>query len=121
MRFQANGVGREASGSPVHSLVCLLLVALLLHNPFIALILCHGGLTVQHPPSNRSTVGSSELQHFTPVAKDFEAAISPFVCLGEIFVQLAERESAPAIDTAPEPVALSGFSSNLWFRPPPFA
>src|SRR5215468_7167751 len=44
--------------------ICVLLVALLLYNPFIALYCSHGPNSVHTPERNRATVGSSELQHF---------------------------------------------------------
>ena len=47
--------------------VSLLLIALLLYNPFLALASHSDGLTYQALARHRATVGASELDHFTPV------------------------------------------------------
>ncbi len=123
MNEQKKEVGPPTRGSAsrLQTLVCFLLVALLLYNPFIALIHSQAGLTVHHPPRNRSTVGSSELQHFTPVGKNLKAATTPVAYLGEIVVRLVKMKFPLPSDTLVFPVALQEFSSSLWFRPPPSA
>lgn len=111
--------GRGSITSPLRVLVCLLLVALLIYNPFIALFRSHTGLTLHLPPSNRSTVGASELQHFSPVGKDLRLAICLAVCLGGTFLLVTEHLLPSTLENAPAPVVPNDLSSNLWFRPPP--
>jgi hypothetical protein len=62
--FQALKSG-EARAFPRHRVwLCLLLAGLFLYNPFLAGAGSFGGLNLRHPPSNRATIGSSELQQF---------------------------------------------------------
>lgn len=101
--------------------VYLVLAGLLLYNPFLALIHSHTGLSMQDLPRNRATVGSSELQHFSPVTNALTADIVAARCMGNIVPVLQEKEFHLAIDATPSTVILRDFSSNLWFRPPPSA
>src|SRR5579863_3967868 len=48
--------------------VCLALIVLLIHNPYILAPAKAAGLNVSHLPSYRATVAASELQHFTPAS-----------------------------------------------------
>jgi len=68
MRFP-NDIAARRAVSNRYAWVCLLLVLLLLYNPFLMAPGSDGGLNVRHPASNRATVGSSELQHFTSAAR----------------------------------------------------
>ena len=121
MLFQSRRDQSSACAFSLKALASFLLALLLLYNPFIALLHSHSGLTIHHPPSNRSTVGSSELQHFSPVGKSLKAAVSPVVCLGEFQMAVAEHDYPEPIESSSIPVSLPEFSSNLWFRPPPSA
>src|SRR5580658_5140423 len=48
--------------------VCLSLIVLLVHNPYLIAPAKAGGLNVSHLPSYRATLAASELQHFSPVS-----------------------------------------------------
>jgi hypothetical protein len=102
--------------------MCVLLAGLFLFNPFLAANLASGNLTVCHPASHRATVGSSELEKFAP-PNNTAAAVLPNIADAQEFIplltaanpiqrQYAEREE---IVVTPQ----TGFSSSLWFRPPP--
>jgi cytosine/uracil/thiamine/allantoin permease len=99
--------------------VCLLLAALVVYNPFLGGAEFGAGLCVRHPASNRATVGASELQHFTP--------INSRAILSTVFFQMAEylggldqvtseRRSFGAAVGLP---ATQYLPASLWFRPPP--
>lgn len=119
MGIRSKRVGQPAVISGWQSLVCLLLIALLLYNPFVALIHSHAGLTVHHPPRNRATVGASELQHYTPVGKNLSVVATREPCAIELFVQVTQEKAPLATEVSPFQPIRSDFSSNLWFRPPP--
>ncbi len=100
--------------------VSLLLIALLLYNPFLALVGHSDGLTYQALARHRATVGASELDHFTPVEGD-NAQLEAIV--EQIFVRLTlERKEFPTPilqdPKLPQPVELI---ASVWFRPPPAA
>jgi len=101
------------------SLVCFCLALFLLYNPYMAALGSTNGLNVRHPASNRATVGSSELQHFSPAdGKDklsiaAIASVEPFAFSPDV--------SSQAFELLPQVVspAQQFFGSSLWFRPPP--
>jgi hypothetical protein len=110
----------EAHAVPKHRVwLCLLLASLFLYNPFLAGADSFGGLNLRHPPSNRATIGSSELQQFrvTNGRSTFaisEAALIEFhTSLPEPSVEVSE---GPAEDILP---AQQFVCASLWFRPPP--
>lgn len=118
MRF-SNDIDAHRSVSNRRVCVCVILILLLLYNPFSMASSSDGGLNVRHPASNRATVGSSELQHFSPIAgKD---------CGGLPDLAVAEVFTAPPISideglfvtdqTFLPPLQFS--PASLWFRPPP--
>lgn len=100
--------------------LCFLLMVLLIHNPYLIAPLNADGLNVSHRPSYRATVGTSELQHFSP--PDNQSALTA----------LAVRRSndpVPVLQDDRYPFASSAevlsppqqfWFSGLWFRPPPF-
>jgi|SRR5215471_9422461 len=49
------------------ALFCLVLVGLLLYNPFAGLCGANDGLSYEQLARNRATLGASELQHFSPI------------------------------------------------------
>jgi hypothetical protein len=92
----------------------------MLYNPFVALVHTANGLSVQHLCSNRATVGSGELQDFSPVQKFLAKVVSPteyLVCL----VPAPTIIFPIATDTDTDKTFRYDFASNLWFRPPPSA
>jgi hypothetical protein len=103
----------------INIVVCLALGLLFLYNPYIAVTPSFSGLNVHHSLSYRATVGSSELQHFSPtdarkilarsVASVLNWLDSPAI---PIVSRLTEVSPHPAC-------AFEGVCSDLWFRPPP--
>jgi hypothetical protein len=100
----------------------VLLAGLFLYNPFLATSRASDNLTVCHPASHRATVGSSELEQFTP-PNDTAAAFFPNIAdTQELVPRLAGRNSAQRQYAEQEEVVATPqtrFSSSLWFRPPP--
>jgi hypothetical protein len=113
---------RRESVSLWRILTCVLLAGLLLYNPFLAASRASDSLSVCHPASHRATVGSSELERFTqpndtalaflPNLADVQELIPRFVAMHSTQRQYAEQEEVVASSQ-------TGFSSSLWFRPPP--
>jgi hypothetical protein len=103
------------------AVVCLLLAGLLLYNPFLSLIHSSTGLSVHRLARNRATVGSAELQHFSPVSIEVAADVLLVERTGEIIATSGGQDFQLAIDFTRDLVITPDFSSNLWFRPPPSA
>jgi hypothetical protein len=97
------------------------LAGLLLYNPFFFLIHSSSGLSVHHLSRNRATVGSAELQHFSPVSSDVAEGAVPADRTGEIIAIPRGQEILLATDLTRDRVITPDLSSNLWFRPPPSA
>jgi hypothetical protein len=99
--------------------VCVLLIGLLLYNPFAALTTASDGLSYQALARHRASVGASEMQHFAPVkAKSAHVDVSVRTPTGEL---PAPREEARLDGGRVHlPLLLEGMAS-LWFRPPPRA
>jgi hypothetical protein len=77
------------------------------------------GLNFCHPESNRATVGTCELQHFS-TADGKDKLPTPAIAPVEPFLSFPELSSQ---DFALFPQIVSPaqqfFGSSLWFRPPP--
>jgi hypothetical protein len=103
-------------------LTCVLLAGLFLYNPFLAASRASNSLTVCHPASHRATVGSSELEQFTP-PNDTPAVFLPNITdTQELLPRLAAGNSTQWQSVELEEIVATpqtGFSSSLWFRPPP--
>jgi hypothetical protein len=101
--------------------VCLVLIASILYNPFFALKIQSDGLVYASLARHRSTVGSSEMQHYPPVqAKYAEPAAAVEETATKIsVVQGAQTEYAARVilDQAlpPQPELIA----SVCFRPPP--
>ncbi len=97
---------------------CVLLAALILYNPFMALYGSHVAYSVHTPERNRATVGSSELQYFGPIQDEFqqtdltveENREDVAVPAGSYVARGFEREEA---------VPLPDYRPKVWSRPPP--
>jgi hypothetical protein len=102
-------------------LTCLLLAGLFLYNPFPAASRTSGSLTVCHPASYRGTIASSELEQFTPPNRGVAALLPNANAVQVLIRYLDANNSTPPYYTEQEDVATpqTGFSSSLWFRPPP--
>jgi len=100
--------------------VSVLVIGLLLYNPFIALLSHTDGLAFQELARHRSTVGASEMQHYASAQEDGAPAD---VIIEEAFSApvLTTNESSyhpffeQVLPQHPELVA------SVWFRPPPAA
>jgi hypothetical protein len=112
--------GRRGAARIWRVAVCFLLAGLFLYNPFLISHREDGNLTICHPASHRATVGSSELEQFPqrgkvvaalPDLDVVEVAIDLTVAISPTPRQTIDREA----DASPQ----TGFSSSLWFRPPP--
>ena len=96
-----------------------LLIGLLLYNPFLILVGHSGGLTYQALARHRATVGSSEMQHYSPVP---EKDAQPEVIIDEIFAAIMvvenKQSASPTFENEvlPQRPELIG---SVWFRPPP--
>jgi hypothetical protein len=105
----------------LQAVVCLLLAGLLLYNPFLSLLHSPAGLSLHHLSRNRATVGSGELQPFSPVSSDVAEDVLPPNRTGEIIAIASGQAILLATDLMRDRVITPDFSSNLWFRPPPSA
>lgn len=98
--------------------ICVLLIGLVVYNPFFALCGSSGNLSYQRLARNRATIGSSELQQFSPVSTPtaqadlavVENGAEPAAAVQETQPGMVQQEVAPL---QPELYA------SLWFRPPP--
>lgn len=98
--------------------ICLLLAALFLYNPFANMAAAANGLAIAHRESNRSTVGSAELQHFTSAPSQETCTIevatvasfrADLAVIAVFPIRHEEARIRPQMATVP----------SLWFRPPP--
>jgi hypothetical protein len=98
----------------------LLLIGLLLYNPFLSLVSHENGLAYQQLQRHRATVGASELQHFSPV----QAENAPLeAVLVEVFanpVAADDKFSGHQFQSESLPPRLE-LIDRIWFRPPPSA
>ena len=76
---------------------------------------------MHHLSPNRASVGSAELQPFSPVSSDVAAEAVSADRTGEIIAIPRGREILLATDLTRDRVITPDLSSNLWFRPPPSA
>jgi len=100
--------------------VPVLLVVLMLYNPFVALVSHHAdGLSYQGLARHRATVGASEMQHYSPVEAEQALPEVEAVRVGFIVVE-DESSAAPSLEdeTLPQRPELT---TSVWFRPPPAA
>jgi hypothetical protein len=100
---------------------CLLLAVLSLYNPFLAAHPSNGSITVCHPVSHRASVGCSELEPFTQPDDNAADSLSEADAVQVLILHIADRdpESRQFVEHHPAANPQTGFSSSLWFRPPP--
>jgi hypothetical protein len=98
--------------------LCVLLAALFFYNPFVALISPAGNLAYHSPARNRSTVGASELQQFSPQQSLHVQPELSFVNLVAA-IQPLQHTWRPAHFVEARIAPLAKLPSNLRFRPPP--
>ena len=104
----------------MHIWVCVLLGALLLYNPFIALYYSHDTIEVHTLQRNRASVGASELQHFSPVQDDIQQADIDLDSNREEVAAPAGSYLARGFEREVE-VPQSDSEFKVWSRPPPLA
>jgi len=121
MRADRKVLEPRANVTRLQAPICALLACLLLFNPFLFLIHYSAGLSVHHLSRNRATVGSAELQHFSPVSEEMSADILLEERVAEIKRTQGGQTFQLATDLTRGHVVTADFSSNLWFRPPPSA
>jgi hypothetical protein len=111
-----NGAGGLARWQVV---LCLLLAALVVYNPYLAGAGSGTGLCVQHSASYRATVGASELQHFTPQdGRGVLAAATPAILFFLNYLVGLRPEARRYAERVVAPKGIS-LPASLWFRPPP--
>jgi hypothetical protein len=101
------------------ALLCLVLIGLMLYNPFVGLWGSNDGLCYDHLARNRATVGASELQHFSPVTNSTNSQTEldidvPAIGLLQIVTEEVSREDLQEV-ILPQ----IEFCTSLWNRPPP--
>jgi hypothetical protein len=104
----------------LHVWMCVLLAALILYNPFAALWYSHSLIEVHTLQRNRATVGSSELQHFSPVQDEIQKADIDLEANREELAVPAGSYVARGFEREVE-VPQSVIVSKVWSRPPPLA
>jgi hypothetical protein len=115
------GLPIEASRARNRAAVCLVLIALLLYNPFFTILGTSQDLSVKHPLSYRATVAGSELRRCTidstdPLVPELRAAILHAAIL---FTPTHQVVLVQPGDTAG--LLSQASCDNIWFRPPPSA
>jgi len=119
MMAGTNVTDRRAGPTRIGAAVCFFLVILLLSNPFLTLLRAPGDASVRHPASHRATIGSSELQHFSPVSSEAALDLSVARDDSERIPTQASRPVRNTFDNQELLPAAPEFSASLWFRPPP--
>ena len=98
--------------------LCLLLIMLVVYNPFGALSGSSDRLSYDKLARNRASIGSSELQHFSPVSSP-DSRVESYVDVLSAEPRSCAQESQPRRDRQEwipaEPELLAG----VWSRPPP--
>jgi len=109
----------QERGAKRHAWVCLLLAFLFLYNPYLSAPGSVGRLNVEHPASHRATVGSSELERYSPTGNESAHVFVAFFS-ANFFSFPAQSPShsspIPRSELLPPQRILC---ASLWFRPPP--
>jgi hypothetical protein len=107
------------SGAKRHAWVCLLLALLFLYNPYLSAHCSGDGLSVQHPASHRATVGSSELEKYSPLgSQDTHLFVAFF--FAKVISFLPSDDSQSLLPQGSELLSSQQFlCASLRFRPPP--
>lgn len=98
--------------------ISLLLIGVVLYNPFMGLFHAGDRPSYDKLARNRATVGSSELQHYSPAPELTERAIPNVEYKSAEPLQPMEEEHRVTVQPevkALQPEGLAG----IWFRPPP--
>jgi hypothetical protein len=111
---RGTGVHRQ-----IEIFVCLALAVLFLYNPYLAVTPSSSVLNVHHSLSYRATVGSSELQHFSPTDARKIFALSVATVLSWLDFSANPIVSRVTEVSAHPAGAFEVVCSDSWFRPPP--
>jgi hypothetical protein len=98
--------------------VCLsvLLIGLVVYNPFLALTNHADGLSYQALARHRATVGATEMQHFSPM----QAETGQLQAIVERIELVVEKTEFSLGTFQPErPAKRPELTASVWFRPPP--
>ena len=98
--------------------MCVLLIGLVAYNPFAALGGSFSNLSYEKLARNRATIGSSEMQQFSPV---LNPTVQPDIDVEARGAEpaAAVQESEPGMDQREVIFLQPELFANLWFRPPP--
>ena len=115
------GLPIETNRARNRAAVCLVLIALLLYNPFFTILGTSQDLSVKHPLSYRATVAGSELRRCTidstdPLVPELRA---PILHAAILFTPTHQVVHVQPSDTAG--LLSQASCDNIWFRPPPSA
>src|SRR6202035_1633896 len=103
----------------INIVVCLALAVLFLYNPYLAVTPSSNVLNIHHSLSYRATVGSSELQHFSPTDARKILALSVATVLSWLDSPANPIVSRVTEVSADPARAFELVCSDQWFRPPP--
>ena len=117
MRAKLHQSGR-ANVRSWHIGLSVLLAILILYNPFAAMYNSHGASEVHTLQRNRATVGSSELQHFSPVQNDIQQSDLNLEQIREEVAVPAGSYVARGFERE-EKIPQPDVASKVWSRPPP--
>lgn len=101
------------------ALLCLVLIGLMLYNPFVGLWGSNDGLCYDHLARNRATVGASELQHFSPVTNSTNSQTELDIDVPAIGLLQNLSEETTCTDFQEVVVPRIQFFAHLWNKPPP--
>jgi hypothetical protein len=97
--------------------LCVLLIALVVYNPFAALSGSPSHLSYETPARHRASVGSSELQHFSPVPNPGMQGDLDVVSLGAEILPC--KQETPCVRDRQVEIAAEPMLTGVWSRPPP--
>jgi hypothetical protein len=109
------------SGARRYAWVCLLLAFLFLYNPYLSALGSPGGLNVEHPASHRATVGSSELERYSPTGKDSAHVFVTFFFANFVLFPVPPASHSFPLEHSELLLLQRILCASLWFRPPPFS
>jgi hypothetical protein len=111
----------ESSRTRWRAAASLLLVALLLYNPFFTILSSSRDLSVQHPLSYRATLAGSELRRCTMEGAQLliPGLDATVVHAATLLTPSHEIVLAQPSDTAG--LLSQALCDSIWFRPPPSA
>ena len=98
--------------------LCLLLIGLMLYNPFASLWAAGDGFCYDRLARNRATVGASELQHFSPVTNS-NAQMELDVDVPSTDLMQLVREEHWSFNPQELFSPSAEIFTHLWSRPPP--